>query len=653
MILEALIVPLQLDKKQFNLGIDSAVNGFKVAAAGLAAAGAAFVGIATLAANATFKWADELDSIQDIMGGTSKNAAALNFVLRKSKTSTDALTKGMTILEKGLVKADGTLDAVGKSLKEFGIDVKDVNGNMKDQGDLLNEISHRYNQFGTQQERVNFLTEVFGRSGADLIDFFDTLAADGGIDAVTRKIEALGLAIDPNRYEQFNRSIEELKLIGLSLAVAFTERVMPVLENFVSILTNPDLTAGQRIGQIADAIDQWLGGILDSLATGVEDWTASGGPDRLVQALINIVTGATSDPVLATETGKAGKRLIEALVNAFKAAPWGDLGKVLKEKFGKEMEALGLTPEQAKALADAAPAIAGITVALTALVGPLKTIAGAGGLAGVALIFARIGSVALTLVPALNQLVGVVYGLTGSWEVAAIATNTAFVALSGGAVLAGVILEKYHQQIIAFVDGGLVSLRKWEKDSFSIMQGWAADFGNALNAGLQAVDDALDAFRDGALDTKLREIGKKFYTRAAGWVQQAIAGFTGQTGVLIKTVSSLVASINAELRRIITSFHISVTMGGIAGVSGTASLGGGGSGGGHQGRATGGPGVVGQTYRWKERGQEFFVPKVEGDFIPANKMNNEVTLSSKSISDLARELGIIIPTATVRAMNNA
>src|SRR6185503_20586781 len=111
---------------------------------------------------------------------TDKTAAALNFTLRKSGTNTEALTKGMTILSKGLVKADGSLDTTGKSLKAWGIDVLDANGMLKDQTTLIGEISDKYASFGTQQEKVNFLTETFGRSGAELIYFFDTLAADGG-----------------------------------------------------------------------------------------------------------------------------------------------------------------------------------------------------------------------------------------------------------------------------------------------------------------------------------------------------------------------------------------------------------------------------------------------------------------------------------------
>ena len=198
----------------------------------VSAAIAAVTAAAALAIKATFDWAGELDSIQDVMGVTSKEAAALNFVLRKSGTETEKLTKGMVVLEKGLFKADGTLDTVGQKMAEFGINALDVNGQMKDQAKLIDEIGQKYNSLGTQTERVNFLTELFGRSGADLIDVFDTLAAEGGIEKTADKVEKLGLAIDPDKYEKFQRNLNEIKLAGLGLAVTIVDTLMPSLEGF-------------------------------------------------------------------------------------------------------------------------------------------------------------------------------------------------------------------------------------------------------------------------------------------------------------------------------------------------------------------------------------------------------------------------------------
>lgn len=204
----------------------------KLALAGIGAvttALAAVAATAALAITSTFKWAGELDSIQDVMGVSSKEAAALNFVLRKSGTETEKLTKGMVVLEKGLFKVDGTLDTAGEKLLDFGINALDVNGKMKDQATLISEISNKFNSLGSQTEKVNFLTETFGKSGADLIDVFDTLAKEGGIDKVQEKVEKLGLAIDPQKYEDFQRNVEEVKLAFLGMGMTVVDNLMPEL----------------------------------------------------------------------------------------------------------------------------------------------------------------------------------------------------------------------------------------------------------------------------------------------------------------------------------------------------------------------------------------------------------------------------------------
>lgn len=249
--LETLTLPLAVSGAAFASGIGTAIAGVT-----------ALVGAMAVVTKATFKWADELDSIQDVIGGTNEEAAAFNFTLRKSGTDTETFNKSLVIMNKGLIKADGTLDTVGKAMETWGINVKDANGNLKPQSQLIDEVAKKYSSLGTQQEKINFLTEVFGRGGAEMIDFFDTLAADGGIDAVTQKVKDLGLAIDPQRYENFNRSLEELKLVGLGLAVTFTEKLMPVFEGLLNwVNTFRGLSASDALEKLGKDFSAWANSI--------------------------------------------------------------------------------------------------------------------------------------------------------------------------------------------------------------------------------------------------------------------------------------------------------------------------------------------------------------------------------------------------------
>lgn len=313
--LDKLVLPLEVANDKWNLGIGTAIAGVTAL---LAAMGAAI--------NATFKWADELDQLQDVMGLTNEQAAALAYTARVSGVSVETLAKANTILAKGLVNSKGQLDTTGKALKNWGIDVLDANGKLKDQTALIGEVAKKYGELGTQTEKVNFLTEVYGRNGAELVDFFDTLAKQGGIDAVSEKVKNLGLAIDPNRYEQFNRDLEELKLIGLSLAVAFTERVMPMLEGFIAWIGD---VAGNPVFQ------QWaqtIGGFVASIPSMLEQ--AQG-------ALQNFDSAQFAQDAMDFGANIDWTIVSANLISGIESIDWNSVGAVIGEKVDQILDVVG------------------------------------------------------------------------------------------------------------------------------------------------------------------------------------------------------------------------------------------------------------------------------------------------------------------------
>ena len=312
--LEKLVLPLEVGSQAFSTGIGIAIAGVT-----------ALVGAMAVAVKATFTWADELDSIQDVIGGTNEEAAALNFTLRKSGTDTETFNKSLVIMSKGLVKADGTLDTVGNAMKKWGIDVKDSNGNLKTQQQLIAEVSKKYSTFSTQQEKVNFLTEVFGRGGAEMIDFFDTLAQEGGIDAVTQKVKDLGLVIDPARYEQFTRSLEEIKLAGLGMAISFTEKVMPVFEGLLTWVNS------FRGLSLTDALDK-LTLDFSTLGTNFSNWAKSIDWAQVSTDLIDGINGIDW-ATLGQNVGNGFKGVFDGLKTIVANVNWGGLFKAAGTAF--------------------------------------------------------------------------------------------------------------------------------------------------------------------------------------------------------------------------------------------------------------------------------------------------------------------------------
>ena len=132
MLLEGLVIPVSFDTGLLLKGIDLVK------------------GVITGAIERTEKWAEDLDRLGDVTGMSGDKLAAWSFVAQKAGVDTSKLSSSMVILEKGLVKADGTLDTTGKQLKDFGVNVFDVNGKVKDQSAL----DERYREESTRRSEL-------------------------------------------------------------------------------------------------------------------------------------------------------------------------------------------------------------------------------------------------------------------------------------------------------------------------------------------------------------------------------------------------------------------------------------------------------------------------------------------------------------------
>lgn len=563
----------------------------------------------------TEQWATELDEIGDIMGGTAKEGAALNFVLRKSGTDTAQLTKGMTILEKGLIEVQGTyrmtakeaaklgvaqegvytiLGQSGKALEKYGIKAVEANGKVKDQSALIEEISEKYNALGTQQERVTFLTDVFGKSGAELIDFFDTLAAEGGLDKVIQKVEDFGLAIDPDRYEQFNRSLEELKLIGTGLAVQFTEKLMPVLERFLEWTQEIAPRVQEFAKRLFKAfeggdfgkIDSFIAELIGTQERRILKWIAEGGPEKISDQIVSWIDNISEGAGIDSKALRAAQRMLRAIVRAVEAIDWGgiataidkkvgeSIGKVdwknLGKKFGDWLER-GLTdgfdaPDMRDdwAVDGVAPGIAALQTFLQS-----DTVTSIGQ----ALTDLFVAAAGQENIDAFNTMEQVI---TERLRTTAINTETEVTAwlqrLRDRFVeWVTVDVPAFMNTLEAKITGGIqTSMNTLEANVTTGLQTAAATFMtwvtvtipghlntlktnllNRANEGMQAMHNAVD--------TWIGNIAKLFEERTGSWATKAANAFTRSKNAIINVIQGIVDEINGILRKIKTAFNISFT----------------------------------------------------------------------------------------------
>lgn len=330
MILEKLTIPIGFDTGLLLEGIN------------------AITGLITGAVERTQEWAEGLDQFGDVTGMSEDKLAAWSYVAKKAGVEIDTLSNATVIMAKGLLDSSGELSTTGKALEDFGIAVTDVDGKVRSQSDLMNDIAGRYAEFGTQTERVDFLTNIFGRSGAQLIDVFDTLAKEGGIDKVKSKVESLGLTLDPDQYEDFQRNLAEVDLTFTGLANAFTGPLLPAAESilgtFTEWLQSPWVADG--IKNISESIGNLASDIATAFETG--DWSElipKLDPVALTQAFKDWVASVDWNQIsttfatwIKTVDWAGGTRaaldsavnILQALLDLIARTNWKSLGEALK-----------------------------------------------------------------------------------------------------------------------------------------------------------------------------------------------------------------------------------------------------------------------------------------------------------------------------------
>lgn len=265
----------------------------------------------------TFEWADGMDHLGDVTGMTDAQTAAWAFTVRKAGGDVDSFANSTVIMTKGLFDSEGKLSSTGKALEDFGVSVTDANGNVKDQATLMSDIAGKYAAFGTATERVDFLTNIFGRSGANLVDVFDTLAQEGGIDAVSQKVKDLGLAVDPDRYEQFTRNLNELKLAGTGLAIGLTEKLMPAFEGMLD-------WAQQFQGMSPDEILSRILQMVSDLPEEFQEWANNVDWEKVSQDLANGIDNI--DWNLLGQTIRKNRQIVDkAIRDMFNEIDWSTL----------------------------------------------------------------------------------------------------------------------------------------------------------------------------------------------------------------------------------------------------------------------------------------------------------------------------------------
>lgn len=203
-----LLTVLKLDDAQFRRGMSDnqkAVLGFSGAVIGVAASFAAI-------AKSTADYEDETGKAAKAAGLTTEKFSELRHIASLADVDIGLLGKSMRKL------LDPTKETEA-SLKRFGVNLRNANGSMRDQDEILADISRRYKEIQDPAEKARLTIEAFGEKGSAMASLLDS-----DIEALTDQAHRMGAVVTTEAAvaaEKFNDDLTVLhgSVSGLTRAV--------------------------------------------------------------------------------------------------------------------------------------------------------------------------------------------------------------------------------------------------------------------------------------------------------------------------------------------------------------------------------------------------------------------------------------------------
>lgn len=215
-------------------GMGGAILGGLKTMAGPIAAVAAGFGVEKLVEGSikSFEtFAGTVKTMQRISGGSVEEVSGLAGAMKLAGVDASNVTGAITIFSKKLGTAGQDAKATAAMNNLFGESIKDANGHVKSMAELLPGLADRFKDMPNGAEKTALATQLFGRSGAQLIPVLNK--GSEGIAELTDKAKQMGLTLDESAMAKFNESKKASREFAATmegLQITLGQAFLPVLE---------------------------------------------------------------------------------------------------------------------------------------------------------------------------------------------------------------------------------------------------------------------------------------------------------------------------------------------------------------------------------------------------------------------------------------
>lgn len=230
------ITAIDKTKQAFN-SVKNRMGGLKVAITAAAA-------IAVVALN---KIADRIDNIAKTsarLGMTAQQLQSIQFAAKLTGVEADELNKGLARFARNISEASTGIGTARTSFQALGISLTDSNGNLKNNNELLKEVTDAFQGLKNPADQIRVAYDLFGRSGEKIVNTLS--AGSDGIEQMRSNFTALTFDLTQKQaaaVEAANDQFSRLGVIFSSIGEQATAALMPALATLATFLVKTFLRA--------------------------------------------------------------------------------------------------------------------------------------------------------------------------------------------------------------------------------------------------------------------------------------------------------------------------------------------------------------------------------------------------------------------------
>ena len=275
-------------------------------------------------------------TLQRYMGGSAEDASRLAHAFTMTGTDTKSASVGLGIFSKNLVAAKdqqrefksgseeaaaahkkftGHLGKNAQAFADYGIRIRDANGDMLPMKDLLASTADVFSKMPAGPTRTAAAMKLFGKSGASLLPFLSKGAA--GVNELMQESDKLGTTLSGKDTDAVKKTTAEKRRMGEAvkgIQVSIGRYLMPAISALVTFMSEKVIpVVAKVVGWLKDNKDivVVLAGVLVPIIAGFKAWT-------IVMGIFNAVMAV--NPIVLIILAIVG--LVALLVVAYKKFDW-------------------------------------------------------------------------------------------------------------------------------------------------------------------------------------------------------------------------------------------------------------------------------------------------------------------------------------------